>query len=80
MYDFSQSNQIVKNPKFDSNRKTVLYIHGYIESLTSSTTQMIINAYIKQANYNILVLDWSTLAGGSYPNAVENLREVIITF
>lgn len=80
MYDFSQSIEIVKNSKFDSNRKTVLYIHGYVESLASSTTQMIINAYIKQANYNILMLDWSTLAGGSYPSAVGNSSEVIITF
>lgn len=76
IYDLSQAREIVKNPKFDLNRKVVLYIHGYNESLATFTTQMIVNAYIKQGMYNIFALDWAVLAGGSYPNAVTNSGQV----
>ncbi len=76
-YSLSQLGDISKNMKFDTSRKTVLYIHGYVESLSTSTTQSIIKAYLQEASYNLFVLDWSTLAGGSYPSAVANCSEVM---
>lgn len=78
-FGLSQLGDIPKNTKFDLNRKTALYIHGYVESLATSTTQSIINAYIQEVSYNLLVLDWSALAGGSYPSAVANCSEVSMT-
>lgn len=77
-YGLTQASEILKNTKFEANRKTVLYIHGYVESLATSTTRTIISAYIQAGTHNLLVLDWSTLAGGSYPGAVANARDVSI--
>lgn len=79
VYGLSKLADIPKNTKFVASRKTVLYIHGYIESLATSTTRTIINAYIQEVSYNLLVLDWSALAGGSYPSAVANCSEVCMT-
>lgn len=75
-YELNDAVQILNHPEFDVNRKTVLYIHGYIESSTSPTVRKIIDAYRKRATYNILILDWSTLADGLYPTAVRKSSEL----
>lgn len=71
----ADADQILRHPKFNRNHRTVLYLHGFVESPTSPTVQLIVNAYIKRGTYNILVLDWSSLVNGSYVTAVENAYE-----
>lgn len=68
--------EILRSPKFNILHKTVLYLHGYVESPASPTVQETVKAYIKRGSYNILVLDWSTLVNGSYITAVTNAIEV----
>lgn len=72
----SEAEEILNHPKFDLNRNIVLYIHGYIEKSTSPTVLKIIDAYAKRDTYNILILDWSTLAAGLYPTAVRKSNQV----
>lgn len=76
VYELEEANQILKNPEFDVQRNTLLYIHGYIEKTSSPTVQKIVKAYTERNDHNILVLDWSTLAGGLYPTAVRKSSEV----
>lgn len=75
-YELNQAIEILEHPDFDLNRKTVLYIHGYIETPSSPTVQKIIDAYNQRDDYNLLILDWTTLADGLYPTAVRKSSEV----
>ncbi len=76
VYELNDATVLLKHPKFDVNRKIVLYIHGFIESPESPTVQKIIDVYRKRQDYNILVLDWKALAAGLYPTAVRKSSEV----
>ncbi|CRL01709.1 CLUMA_CG014925, isoform A [Clunio marinus] len=63
--------------KFNINHKTVFYIHGFRENMTSESVETIVNAYTKRSTYNILVLDWSEYSNGSYvTDAVPNLVKI----
>lgn len=65
--------------KFDAEKKTVLYIHGYMEAPSQESVNVIVNAYLKRNDHNILVLDWSSLADGNYLfDAVPNAKLVFI--
>jgi len=75
-YELTDAAQILQHRHFNRFQKTVLYLHGYVESPLSGTVQSIVNAYIKRSTYNILVLDWSALVNGSYVTAVTNAIEV----
>lgn len=69
--------EILKNPKFDLRKKTVLYLHGYIESMANESIHVVVDAYIKRGDHNILILDWSALAEGNYLfDAVPNAKAV----
>ena len=76
MYELDDANEILTHPKFNANRNTVLYIHGFVESPASPTVRLIIDAYINPGTHNILVLDWSSLADGLYPTAVRKSNGV----
>lgn len=77
VYDLEKANDILRHPKFDANRKTVLYVHGYIESPASESIHVIVNAYLKRNDHNIIILDWSKLADGNYLlDAVPNAKEL----
>lgn len=65
-YELTDAPQILKNTKFDPLKKTVLYIHGYLEHLECESIQVIVEAYLKRQDHNILVLDWAENASGSY--------------
>ncbi|XP_037037164.1 phospholipase A1 member A-like [Bradysia coprophila] len=75
-FELKDALQILNHPEFDVNRNTVLYIHGYIESSKSPTVQKIIDAYMERATYNVLILDWATLADGLYPTAVRKSSDL----
>lgn len=64
---------------FNNSLKTVLYIHGFRESLASESVETVVNAFIKRKSHNILVLNWSVYASGNYiTDAVPNLIKVRI--
>ena len=69
--------EIMNHEDFDADRKTVLYIHGYRQSLASPSLILVVDAFLKRQTHNILVLDWSAYAYGNYiTNAVPNLIQV----
>lgn len=77
IYTLDQSQDILKHPNFDLNRKTVLYLHGYIETQQVESIHVIVDAYLKRGDHNTLVLDWGQLADGNYLlDAVQNIKEV----
>lgn len=76
-YDLDQAEQIVSHEKFDARKKTVMYFHGYIESPEVESVHVIVDAYQKRGDHNLIVLDWTNLADGSYLlEAVPNCLKV----
>lgn len=77
----SESRAIMLHPLFDHKKNTVLYIHGYVEAPTHQSIHVIVDAYQKRDDYNILVLDWSELADGNFfVDAVPNIKQVYIPY
>lgn len=77
IYELEESHAMFVHPDFDVDRKTVLYIHGYQETLSQESVNVVVNAYLKRKDHNVLVLDWSELANGNYAlEAVPNCKQV----
>lgn len=75
VYTFSKSVEIFQHAKYDQNRKTVLYLHGYLEAPTNESIHLIVDSYLQRNDHNIIILDWSLLVDGNYllsavPNAI----------
>lgn len=79
VFPLSESNALMAHPKFDQKRNTVLYLHGYVEAPSHQSVHVIVDAYQKRDDYNILVLDWAELADGNFfVDAVPNIKRVNI--
>ncbi|XP_015516106.2 lipase member H-B [Neodiprion lecontei] len=52
--------------KIDASKPTVLYFHGWTESSKSTSVQTIVAAYLERADHNVLVLDYSEIAGEAW--------------
>lgn len=77
VYPVNESLAIMTHAKFDHKKKTVLYIHGYVEDPTHQSIHVIVDAYLQRDDYNIMVLDWSDLADGNFfVDAVPNIKQV----
>lgn len=77
VYPLHESLAIMTHAKFDQKKKTVLYIHGYVEQPSHQSIHVIVDAYLQRDDYNILVLDWSDLADGNFfVDAVPNIKQV----
>lgn len=56
----------MQHAEFQPDLKTVLYLHGYNESITTGSAPVIADAYRQRGDHNIIILDWAALAGGNY--------------
>uniref|UniRef100_A0A1L8DJ03 Putative vitellogenin n=1 Tax=Nyssomyia neivai TaxID=330878 RepID=A0A1L8DJ03_9DIPT len=75
VYELNDTASVLKHPKFDTNKPTVLYIHGYLETMDVESIQVIADAYLARNDHNILILDWAELADGNYLiDAFPNLK------
>lgn len=72
-----ESLAVMSHPKFDHRKKTVLYIHGYVEASSHQSVHVIVDAYLTRDDYNCLVLDWAELADGNFfIDALPNIKQV----
>lgn len=77
IYELDQATDILKHPQFDITRETALYIHGYIETPEVESIHVIVDAYQKNGEQNIIILNWGELADGNYLlDAVQNAKQV----
>uniref|UniRef100_A0A6B2EG45 Putative serine/threonine protein phosphatase 2a regulatory subunit a n=1 Tax=Phlebotomus kandelakii TaxID=1109342 RepID=A0A6B2EG45_9DIPT len=75
VYELNDTASVLKHPSFDTNRPTVLYLHGYLETMDVESIQVIADAYLARGDHNILILDWAELADGNYLiDAFPNLK------
>ncbi|KAJ8704813.1 hypothetical protein PYW08_012133 [Mythimna loreyi] len=79
---FTRSNPIISQPlvlnnaatvlnsNFNPNRLTVVLMHGFAGSITSSFNTVVLPAYLAAGDVNVIILDWS--AGSSWgPRATQ---------
>lgn len=73
----NDAQEILKHEKFDATKKTVLYIHGYLENPEVESIHVIVDAYLTRDDCNIIILDWGLLADGNYMlDAVVNAKQL----
>lgn len=68
--------QILRNQNFNAKKPTVLYVHGWTQSPDAETSQLLIKAYLKRGDYNILILDWSDYSMGLYSSAMIRISKI----
>lgn len=77
IFDLDNASDILTHPQYNGARKTTLYVHGYIERPEVESIHVIVDAYLKRENENIILLDWGTLADGNYLlDAVQNAKQL----
>lgn len=77
IYELDELRAILSHNEFNKQRQTVLYVHGYVEAPSHQSIHVIVDAYLKRGDHNILVLDWSELADGNFfMDAVPNMKQV----
>lgn len=77
LFSIESIDDIINHAQFNASMKTLLYIHGFRENLTSESVETIVRAFTKRGSYNKLVLNWSAYANGSYvTEAIPNLIKV----
>lgn len=75
MYAFKNLSLISQHEKFNSEKPTVLYCHGYLEAPPNESIHLIVDSYLQRNDHNVVILDWSSLVTGDYiltavPNAI----------
>lgn len=77
VFELDRAEDIVRHAKFDHTKKTVMYFHGYIESPEVESVHVIVDAYQKRNDHNLIILDWTQLVDGNYLlEAVPNCKKV----
>ncbi|CAK1540636.1 unnamed protein product [Leptosia nina] len=73
-----QAERIMDSKGFEKNNRTVLYMHGFIETAQQESIQVMVSAYLEtRPDTNIILIDWSNMAHGSYlVNAARNTKKV----
>lgn len=68
---------MLEDSHFDKSKKTVLYLHGYIENPDVESIHVIVDAYLQRTDTNIIILDWGELADGNYAfDALVNAKQL----
>lgn len=65
-YSLSKFPSIIKDVNFNSNLPTMIYAHGFSETLQSKSVNTIIDAYLFRGGWNVVIIDWSKFAAGNY--------------
>lgn len=68
---------LLTSPDYSRDKKSVVFIYGWNDNLTSECTNRIIEAYAtRRSEYNIFILDWSTFSTQMYLRAVADIDRV----
>ncbi|CAG9796749.1 unnamed protein product [Diatraea saccharalis] len=66
----------VTNSNYRANRPTNVIVHGWTNNGNSHVNNIVRDAFLAAQDCNVIVVDWSGLAGGSYVNAVSGVPNV----
>uniref|UniRef100_A0A1B6DU95 Lipase domain-containing protein n=2 Tax=Clastoptera arizonana TaxID=38151 RepID=A0A1B6DU95_9HEMI len=65
---FTNDTEGLKYTSFNTEDPTIILVHGFINSVHSNSVQLIRQAYLSAGNFNVIGVDWSTLAQGPWYN------------
>ncbi|KAK0076604.1 hypothetical protein PV325_005099 [Microctonus aethiopoides] len=74
--DYNNNGSLEASP-FNPKMETVIFIHGFTESAFDVTPQALLNAYLKQHEYNIILMDWAKHAAAPWYNRAAKNVEMI---
>ncbi|XP_066581540.1 pancreatic triacylglycerol lipase-like isoform X2 [Prorops nasuta] len=60
----------------DNSKPTVLYVHGYTESVESTSVKTVVGAYLKRKDHNTIAVDYSKFAGEDYLSVAKGAGDV----
>lgn len=66
----------MQNKNFNGKSSTILFISGWTQSPDAEASQLLIKAYLKRGDYNILVLDWSDYSVGLYSAVMIRMSKI----
>ncbi|XP_014475140.1 PREDICTED: pancreatic triacylglycerol lipase-like [Dinoponera quadriceps] len=68
----------INNSNFDPEKPTRITTHGWMNSYKSSACRLIKDAYLKHGDYNVIVIDWSSISLGPYLLASRRVKTVAL--
>ncbi|KAK0167250.1 hypothetical protein PV327_004675 [Microctonus hyperodae] len=72
-----KNNKSLEVSPINPETKTVIFIHGFAETAFDVTPQALLDAYLKQHKYNVILVDWRNHAAAPWYNrAAENVEMV----
>lgn len=72
----NRAHDILAHPEFDNSKSTILYINDCYE-INDESTKVIVEAYLKRKEFNVLSLDWSSLGRDDFFNVlIPNIKQV----
>lgn len=58
---------LLENEKFNPDKTTIFYIHGYVQPVSCVETEVVLQAYLNQkGKYNVIQIAWTKYAFGDY--------------
>ncbi|KPI98345.1 Pancreatic lipase-related protein 2 [Papilio xuthus] len=66
----------ILSSNFNPNAPTVVVAHGWFSNQNTNLNPVIRDAYLESSEVNVIILDWSRIAMGSYLNAIANIPNV----
>ncbi|KAG5681259.1 hypothetical protein PVAND_010710 [Polypedilum vanderplanki] len=79
-YNMNNYQQILNDKAYSPKRPTVLFVSGWMMSPTGESSVILINAYLKYRDVNLLVLDWSDYSVGLYIPVLYRIAKISRTF
>ncbi|XP_034248167.1 lipoprotein lipase-like [Thrips palmi] len=71
-----QADKVLNDIRFDPRMPTMMYFHGYTETPDKESVKVVMSAFIAQAKYNVIFVDWSKAAAPLYPIPLMLVSEV----
>jgi pimeloyl-ACP methyl ester carboxylesterase len=65
-YPLAKFPSILNDPNFKKKQPTMIYAHGFMESLQSKSVNTVVDAYLFRGGWNVIVIDWSKFVAGNY--------------
>ncbi|KAJ8704818.1 hypothetical protein PYW08_012138 [Mythimna loreyi] len=57
---------LVSLTNYDAAKRTIIIIHGWLETVTSDNNSVLVHAFLEADDVNVIVVDWSAGAGAIY--------------
>ncbi|KAK3924946.1 Pancreatic triacylglycerol lipase [Frankliniella fusca] len=75
-FDLDTATSLLDDADFNSELPTVLYMHGYEETIDSESVGVVSKAFLRKASHNFIFVDWSEYAKSPYLSAFAALPGV----